>query len=438
MLWQARRLGRILLPGAPRLADGVPLLVALWPEFALSMTNGLETGMAALLLTAGLADFLACHREARAAWNRTALLFLGAGLARPELTPLFPLLLLGSALCGLRSRQAWTALGGYLAAVVLLLWLRWTYYGAFVPNTYWAKHLPAAQALPLGAAYLRHYALPGGPALGSALYGLGLWSVVRHGGRARLALPTALGVHLLFLLRSGGDWMMDGRFFVVVLPVCAAVWLGSVQTLCDLAARTGQRYALLVVVALAGFASLQLSRDAGARAAAAGTRPGVTDLPTALSPHAPLEEWKPGNHAGRLAIARWVASHAGAGQCVLTSEMGLVTVVNPDVRFLDIRGLTDRRIARFSGCRRDLSGVQAEREWMDTAKPLGAYVRERRPEWVALVWDVSRRDAVGTAAENDLYVPAGTFPIRCDGRALTVATWRRRDVPPLSACFRHN
>ncbi len=434
VLWQAGRLGRLLFPQTPWLGSIASLVIALRPEFALAMTNGLETGLATLLLTAGMTAFIqACRQGSEGNFSHASLLFVGAALARPELTLTFPLLLAGAWVSGLRSRKSITSLTLYLAPLLFFFGLRLAYYGSFVPNTYWAKQMPMAQSVPLGLAYLGRFAVPGGLFVGLALYGLGLFAALRHGGQARLALPLALGLHVLFLLRSGGDWMIDGRFFMVILPLCAVVWLGAVQTLFDLAAWAAPRrksLAYAVVSALAGFTLLAQGKDSLRRADGLARQPGMTDVFSTLGTHAPLEEWKVGNHDGRLAVGHWITDHARPGQLVLISEMGLATVINPNVRFLDMRGLTDRKIARMNGYPRDLSGVQGEREWMDASRPLGRYIRERRPEWVALLWDVYQCDQQGVNAANDLYIPSGVFPIHCDGRTLTVATWRRRDVTP--------
>ena len=437
VLWQARQLARLTWPHRLWIGDLVPLLIALRPDFALSMTNGLETGLATLLLTAGVVRFLRAAREDHARdWQSAALLLLGAALARPELGLTFPLMLGVSALGGLRSRHSLSALALYGLPLALFECLRLAYYGSPLPNTYWAKHLLISQALPLGLSYLGRYALPVSVPFGLTLTGLGLWALLRQKRPDRLVLPAVLGLHALFLLRSGGDWMMDGRFFAVVLPLSAVVWGGSLQAACDLSDRLGDsRHSLRLagLIALGAYAALALAHDAARRTANAAAQPGVLNIGRVIAPHAPLEEWKPGNHDGRLAIARWVAGHAQPGQLVLASEMGLMTIQNPDVRFLDIRGLADARIARMENYPRDLGGVQGEREWMDDTKPLGQYVRRRRPHWVILLWDVYHPDRAGVDAANDLYVPAGTFPIRCDGRTLTVATWRRRDVPPPSS-----
>lgn len=282
---------------------------------------------------------------------------------------------------------------------------------------------------------MRDFALPGNFWLAAVVYALGLIAIWRHGGTAKGALPMALGLHLLFLLRAGGDWMADGRFFVVMLPLCAIVWGAAFFQFVEAAiwAANRQPGIRLAVYAASFLLSAQalvlLGDDSQLRTGRLRLQPGIGNFSHVLRPHGPLEEWKVGNADGRIAVGRWVAAHARPGQTVLASEMGLDTVINPQIRFLDMRGLTDRKIARMRGLPRDLAGVQGEREWMNTSRPLGRYLHSRRPEWVALLWTVYHPDSNGVTQANDLYAPFDTFLIHCDGRDLLVATWKRRDIP---------
>ena len=438
------RIGRPLL-SSRWVAGVIPLLIASRPEFAISMTNGLETGLATLLVTAGAAALLTARRGEGADLRPSAWLFLGAALARPELALTFPLLFLLLMPRGGPRRRGWAALACYCLPLLLCLGLRWLYYGAWVPNTYWAKHLPADIAFAMGLHYLEYFDLFGIPWLSLFFYGLGCFVLVRRQGPARIVLPVVIGLHLLFLLRSGGDWMVDGRFYVIMLPLCAVLWGMALDSLWRLAVRAppgagaGHRVAapLLAGTLVAGLAAA-LGGVSAHNAARLSILAGMHSLTASLGPHAPLEEWRCGNHEGRLAVGRWVAAHARPGQTVLSSEMGLATVTNPAVRFLDIRGLTDSEIARMAGCPREINGIQGERLWMADTQPLGRYLHGRHPEWVALIWDVYQSNLIGVENSNDLYVPAGVFPIYCDGRWLRVATWRRRDIPNEALASCHN
>ena len=438
------RIGRHLLPRR-WVAGVIPLLIASRPEFALSMTNGLETGLATLLVTEGVAALLTAGRGEDVDLRPSAWLFLGAALARPELALTFPLLFLLLMPRGGPRREGWVALACYCLPLLLGLGLRWLYYGALVPNTYWAKHLPPDIAFAMGLHYLEYFDLFGIPWLSLFFYGIGCLVLVRRQGPERIVLPVVIGLHLLFLLRSGGDWMVDGRFYVIMLPLCAVLWGVALDFLWRLAVRApagagaGHRVAapLLAGILAAGLAA-ELGGVSEHSAARLASLAGMHSLTASLRTHAPLEEWRCGNHEGRLAVGRWVAAHARPGQTVLSSEMGLATVTNPTVRFLDIRGLTDSKIARMSDCPREINGIQGERLWMADTQPLGRYLHGRRPEWVALVWNVYRGDLNGAGNSSDLYVPAGLFPIYCDGRWLTVATWRRRDIPNEAFASCHN
>ena len=222
----ARGVGRLLL-SSRGVAGLIPLLIASRPEFALSMTNGLETGLAALLVTAGVAAFIAALRGDGRDLCPSAWLFFGAALARPELALTFPVLFL------LLNRRLpprkWAALACYCLPLLLCLGLRWHYYGAWVPNTYWAKHLPPTVASAMGLNYLEYFALFNNPLLFLPLYGVGCFALLRRGGAAQFVVPTVIGLHLLFLMRSGGDWMADGRFYVVMLPLCAVLWAAALD-----------------------------------------------------------------------------------------------------------------------------------------------------------------------------------------------------------------
>ena len=432
VLWQTRRLGRFLFPQALWTGDLAALMVGARPEFALSMINGLETGFAALLLTGGAAQWLGeCRRGAQGRHGRSALLFLGAALARPELALGFPVLM---AVCLARQRTRAEARPLVLYAAVLcsLELLRLRFYGDVLPNTFYAKELPPAQAWPWGMEYITTFALLDSPWMGLGVLGLGLWALHKNGGAGGWAVPILLGMHALFLLRCGGDWMMDGRFVIVIWPLMAALAAGAAGYVWrTAAARRFQRkrvYALTGAGALTalfawGFAGAFANRAQGIAATL-----GLRDVRYALAPHPPLQAWMTGNPDGRLAVGRWIQQHALPGQSVLYSEMGMATLQNPFVRFVDIRGLTDRRIARMRGGFRDRGGSQGERTWQDSGRPLGRYVRERRPEWVVLLWDVYQHNKVGADRATDQYVPTGTFPVTVGACTLTVATWRRRDI----------
>ena len=449
VLVQVRRLTRLLLSSAwaGRL---ILLVIASQPEFAVSMINGLETGIVTLLLITGVAEFITAARRdptdhRRNDQRKSACIFLAAALTRPELALTFPLILAGSALCGVRTRRTWLSLVCYSLPLLFCLTLRWHFYGSLVPNTYWAKHLPLEAAFPKGLNYVDNYTLLGVAWLTLPLYALGFFALIRQGGSDRLVLPTILGVHLLFLLRSGGDWMIDGRFCVLMMPLGAVVWLAAIDLFLKnipLLRQGGQPRKCLAWKVIAGGLVISLTGALAHAACRSSARlactQGIQSLAAALRGKTPLEEWRPGNHDGRLAVGRWIAAHARPGQTVLWSEMGLVTVVNPSLQFLDIRGLTDESIAHMNGAARDINGVQGEHDWMAQTKPLGRYLYRRRPEWVALFWDAGRHTLDGAEESNALYVPAGLFTVQCDGRPLTVATWRRRDVPEETAAACHN
>jgi arabinofuranosyltransferase len=431
ILQQTRRLAQQIFPSPVWIGGVSALFVAVCPEFALAMVNGLETGFATLLLTAGTVRFIAECRGERQDHRISALLFLGAALARPELTASFPLLLLLETRFRVR-RQDLVSLALYALPLCSLLIFRWTFYGDVLPNTFYAKRLPVPMGLELGWSYIQAFVFPNFAY--AILGGIGLICVLRSRGAGARVLPALLSLHALFLLRSGGDWMRDNRFLVVVLPLLATICVGTAwaffRTWAAPREHRRQAFTRVALIALSCLLVWPITADVSTDLQSLSTFPGLSGIAETLAPHPALGAWMIGNTDGRLAVGHWIASHACPGQTVLYSEMGVATLQNPDVRFLDIRGLTDRRIARMPEYYRDRGGVQGEHWWQDADKPLGRYILQRHPEWVVLLWDVYSPGNARLDRSTALYVPSGCFHVQIGGRQLTVATWRRRDVTP--------
>ena len=99
------------------------------------------------------------------------------------------------------------------------LW-RFAYYGQPFPNTFYAKQSTFAEELAGGTRYVVHFFEHGGP---YALVGAGLpflaWTR-RFDRRIAVAAWAAAG-HLGYVAVIGGDWMIDYRFILPVLPLLA-------------------------------------------------------------------------------------------------------------------------------------------------------------------------------------------------------------------------
>jgi len=56
-----------------------------------------------------------------------------------------------------------------------------------------------------------------------------------------------------------------------------------------------------------------------------------------------------GYRHAHLAIAAWLRTHARPGDAVALMDVGMIGYTNPDLRVIDISGLTDRAVARAPG-----------------------------------------------------------------------------------------
>ena len=315
-------------------------LIAVSPAVAVNSVSGLETGLFMFLLTAGTAVMiLEIDRER---WFGSGLLLAGAALARPEGVALAGLLWVAAAVAMMRRpvdpQRALSRTTGIIVRNTLVLAatigghfiLRYYVYdGEWLPNTYWAKQVE--WFLPEAWTYLESGAVgmvawPYGPLV--ILVGVAL---LRK--RWRLLLPLLwLGVSgLLLPLLTGPDWMPGWRFLVPYVPVLSCLLVVGAAAI--LHRVTHARVYVAVAVAAvcpALFWFLQ-----------AGSSHQIHDL---------IELRARGYRSGHMALAAWLHSEAAKpGETVALMDIGIVGYQCPELRILDITGLTDRHIAKSKG-----------------------------------------------------------------------------------------
>ncbi|MCH2172704.1 hypothetical protein MK489_18155 [Myxococcota bacterium] len=182
-------------------------VLGLDPFFLINGVTGLETSLAALLVTL---LYRAAQSESLAGLRRLVVL---AVLARPECV-LFALFI--PVLPRARSPRYWVPL---IVAGVCIALLRWLIFADVLPNTFWAKAGGTARHFELGVRYLGECVLDFPLVLAAPL-------ALLH------ARPIAPVVYLLsvtvtwmlFFLRSGGDFFDFSRLFFPLVPVLT--WLG--------------------------------------------------------------------------------------------------------------------------------------------------------------------------------------------------------------------
>jgi arabinofuranosyltransferase len=259
-------LGRQVLDSRPAALVAV-LLVGSNFSFSAYATGGLETALAALLVTGVYAGAVGALREGRIASSRAVLLSLVAA---------------GAALTRLDSALAWSPILVFLVlqrdpeerarrlaalvapgALVLAVWFAWklSFYGTLLPNTFSAK-TGSSGAWLRGVAYLwtfitSYWLLPA-----LLVVAAGLWRVAEGWkGRADLAaLGAGLVASWLFVVSVGGGFM-EFRFLVPTLPLFAVLGVWSARNV--LPWRAAQWALLALVLAGSVHHTLHFERQRG-------------------------------------------------------------------------------------------------------------------------------------------------------------------------------
>lgn len=262
-------------------------LVAGSASFAVWSTSGLETRQFTFFVL--LAIWLADRRDAsRGRLLLASTVFALAELSRPEAMLLFGVTVAWTWFADRlqpaprRSSLLWLCVPFVAVVAAHFLW-RYAYYGEWLPNVYYTKHVrPWYEA---GFAYLAAATIE----LGAFVWlPLGLVTAARHAVRRDLspALPFVLiAAHAAYLLRIGGDHFefrpLD--FYLPLTAGAAAAGLHQLAAVVAAALRTtaAPSYLAATIAALAALPVLFYSHALGAISLATGISPLAT-------PHDPV------------------------------------------------------------------------------------------------------------------------------------------------------
>ena len=362
-----------------------PLLLAAQAVSLEHATTGLETSLAALIVSLGLGMLCAPRRSPLAL---STVLILGV-FTRPDFALLWAAA--GAALTldaffahggagtvdrRARLRAALAVAAPYalsaLPYALVLLW-RHDYYGDWVPNTYHAK----SADLP----YWRQgekYAL-------TFVFGTHLWLTLPLGLFAvytalrdttlralGLFVGLALPLHILYVMRVGGDFMY-GRFFMVLLPIWMLLLTLGVARL------SGRwRWAAL---------ALTLLTTRGVPIIGPGverwhiTTEGAVYPVTAWWPQVVIE-----HHNWRAAQSLASLRARGVTLVIATSGIGMVGYTS-ELPLIDLRGLTDKHTARLPVGRRGKPGHEkwpSHRYLADRGVVLARFITAHPERWRTL------------------------------------------------------
>ncbi|MBI4719091.1 MAG: hypothetical protein HY763_14900 [Planctomycetes bacterium] len=308
----------------PRRAPTAVVSVALAcaPPIAAWSVSGMETLLFTLLVTATLTSAAADRRCGELSVG-TALLLLAATATRMEGL----LLAAHVAWRWLRVPRSRRLLLAYGAACALLLLLRYTYYGAWLPNPYYAKLAPRlGERIARGIPYVGWAASAFSPllALGIAGFAAGRRIAPKRDPERQFVLGWVV-LWTAYVVSVGGDNFAMYRFLVPALPAAC----------------------LLAVLAFAD--------TGGAYEPAFGTTSRVwrrAALPAAFAVSALLAcGWEAKNHVGDVTLTRawaktgrWLAQVAPPDAVLATCVPGAMAYFSRRTT-IDMLGLTDRTVA---------------------------------------------------------------------------------------------
>jgi len=257
-LWLVFQLGRVS-SGSRYRSLFAPTLLAFHVAFVTYPMMGMETSFFTMTLT--LAVLLVARGALKSVGGGVALgaVLLLLSLVRFDGVGLALLLLAYPVLVERRIKAVVPAV--LVLAIGLAAYNAWRidYYGAALPNTFYAKQSSLHRDIAMGLAYLKDFVLHGGP-FGLVLV-LGPLAAWRGSRAARIALWVVAG-HLAYTIVVGGDWMVNHRFMLHALPLYCFLLQEGLWRVRDAAVSSGRSLRLVrraAVVAVVGLLALDLA-----------------------------------------------------------------------------------------------------------------------------------------------------------------------------------
>lgn len=341
ILWLVAKRAR-----GPGIASAIPVIgVALSPVFLLAATQGMETGLAALLAAVAMDRFLVLHGKP----DRTSLLvFHGAGalacLTRPELVVVWSALTVALAVehhrtgrgGDLRRLLGWALPLVVLPGLAFLAW-RWGYYGELLPNTFFVKRQSGLVDKQGALRLVRFLIEIAAPFLILLLVSLSPGRQDEDDGKRRAALGALLAI-FAFLVIGLRFRPLQGMLFRFQMPVYPALLL-------VLASRPAAR--------LTGAAAGAVAASARAALVLFVALYSIGSLPEALRGMA--LRWQ----HDRAVMGRQLGAIEDRDATMLISESGALPYFSRWTA-TDTHGLNDTHIARHGLSREHLARVDPD------------------------------------------------------------------------------
>jgi arabinofuranosyltransferase len=324
LMWTAHKW---IAPRYSLLALLAPLALVSNPAFHYWIWSGMDTAIFSFLFLLAFHLFVSRRSSGFRGCLLPGAVFALAALARLEMLVLVPVYLV--ALLWRERRGSLPGLLGLTLPLVILLphalW-RYSYYGAWLPNTLDAKAgVPTVTLLPGGLSYLVNFLLT--HILYLCLVLVGLILVKRSGNSILEREAVALGiiaVWLSYVPTVGGDHFALFRFFVPAIPLLVLLSLAAAGRLLSSIRTEGQRYGVLVPAAIAiiVMSGVLIYASGGDRAK------GEVEL---------ARQWG--------IVGRWLALNLPPDSTLASMVVGAIPYHSGFVTY-DLLGLTDREVAR--------------------------------------------------------------------------------------------
>lgn len=315
---------------------------------AVSAVTGLETHLFCVLVTGGCVAYLRGERRRELL---SASLFAVSCLVRPEGFLFSAVTLLHLWVRDRRRAVRWVCLWTSLV-LPLVLWRR-AYYGAWVPNTFFAKTGGGLHQVSRGAGYLKSFLNEYGRI---GLFSLAVLPFLRARIDWRRSYQLAvLSPYLVYVAYTGGDWIPHFRLIVPILPLLFSL--------------LGEGISIVVRPVLAGHGAWRPAR-ASVLVALLGLL--VFDVGNqSYYLHMGTDLWAKGyRHAHRF-MGDWLREEAAQKGAVALMDIGIVSYFSHR-NVVDITGLTEPWIAR------------AEGGWLKKSYPV-AHLLDLEPAYIILV-----------------------------------------------------
>ena len=390
-LWWLMRFVERRFGLSPRLAALPAAFLATFPPFAVWSTSGLATVPFAFAL---FAIFDALLREpAQPRWTAAAAFgVLAAGLRADG--ALFVGVVLGVAALSALARRDRASLRAAVGAGVVVgiavaahLAFRFSYYGAWIPNTALAKVTFSSLALEQGRNYLLVMGLTFPALVLIPLAAIGAMVVRRRwDGPALELLAVPISVAVYVALISGGDWMAMARMLLQAVPFLAALLALPLR---DLPARGPRLRAAALAWPLVGIAlSLPTAFD---------LHPVPGSLRYALRIRAPIgvseyEFWKQERDRTQtwVMMGKLLAERANPGDSLARGPIGAVGYFSR-LHIYDMFGLVNREVAL-----RPLTDAEVRDPWRPPGHHKGVpkeFFLPQRPTWLDASFMVTKVSA---------------------------------------------